>query len=269
MNKAHEFNRQRWNEVTPVHVESEFYDVAGFIGGRDTLGPVERAALGDLSGKRVLHMQCHFGMDTLSMARSGPAAVVGLDFSDVALAKARDLAERTGLADTVRFVEADVTRAGKVSGGAFDVIYTSFGTIVWLEDLQGWADTIAANLAPGGFFYFLDSHPLSMVFDGDHVEPRVMYPYFHNTQADISPAGEIDYADAEYKVQNEGHEFSWPLQDIFGTFEKAGLRVHEVREYPFTAWRQFPDMEEADDGYWYRGQGNAELPLLLGFKAKW
>ena len=269
MSKAHEFNRQRWNEVTPVHVESDFYDVSGFIGGRDTLGPIERAALGDLSGKRVLHMQCHFGMDTLSMARGGPAAVVGLDFSDVALAKARDLAERTGLADTVRFVEADVTRAGKVADGAFDVIYTSFGTIVWLEDLQGWAGTIAANLKQGGFFYFLDSHPLAMIFDGDQVEPRMKYPYFHSDTPDIEPPGAPDYADTSYRIRGEGHEFAWALQDIFGALERTGLTVFEVREYPFCGWPMFPDMELHEDGYWYRTSEGKELPLLLGFKARW
>jgi len=269
MSKAHEFNRQRWNEVTPVHAESDFYDVAGFVGGRDTLGVIERTAVGDISGKRLLHLQCHFGMDTLCWARGGASAVVGVDFSDVALAKARDLAERIGKADTVTFLEADVTKAGKVAGGDFDVIFTSFGTIVWLEDLQGWADTIAANLAPGGFFYFLDTHPLANMFDSEHIEPHLKYPYFHNMEADISPAGETDYADAEYRVQSEGHEYSWPFQDIFGCLERAGLKVSEVREYPFTAWRMFPDMEPADDGYWYRKPGNRELPLLLGFKATW
>ncbi len=269
MSKAHEFNRQRWNEVTPVHVDSAFYDVDGFVGGRDTLGRVEREAVGSLAGKRLLHLQCHFGMDTLCWARDGASAVVGVDFSDVALAKARDLAERTGLSDTVSFIEADVTKAGKVAGGAFDVVFTSFGTIVWLEDLQGWADTIAANLAPGGFFYFLDSHPLAMMFDGNQVEPHVRYPYFHHDEPDIAPTGESDYADNSYKIQGEGHEFAWALQDIFGVLEKAGLTVHEIREYPFCGWNMFPDMTLAKDGYWYRQEGNTELPLLLGFKAKW
>lgn len=269
MSKAHEHNRQRWNEVTPVHVDSAFYDVEGFLGGRDTLGAVERGAVGSVAGKRLLHLQCHFGMDTLCWARDGASAVVGVDFSDVALAKARDLAERTGLSGRVSFHEADVTRAGKVAGGGFDVIFTSFGTIVWLEDLQGWANTIAANLARGGFFYFLDSHPLAMVFDGDSVEPQVRYPYFHQDEPDIAPVGEADYAEDGYKVQSEGHEFAWALQDIFGVIERAGLSVFEVREYPFNAWPMFPGMELAKDGYWYRQKGTRELPLLLGFKAKW
>lgn len=268
MSDAHARNRQRWNEVTPVHVESDFYDVAGFVGGRDTLGPVERAAVGDVAGRRVLHLQCHFGMDTLSWVRLG-ARAVGVDFSDVALAKARDLARQLGYEDRVGFVEADVTKAGIVEGGGFDIVFTSFGTIVWLSDLDGWAATIAANLARDGFFYFLDSHPLAMIFDGDQVEPRMKYPYFHDAAPDIEPSGAPDYADPDYRIHAEGHEFAWPLQDIFGALERAGLTVFEVREYPFCGWRMFPDMELGADGYWYRTSAGKELPLLLGFKARW
>ena len=168
--EAHEVNKRRWNEVTPVHVGSEFYDVEGFVGGCGTIGEVERAAVGDVAGKRLLHLQCHFGMDTLSWVRLGVKRAVGIDFSDVALAAARHLAERTGLADRVTFIEADVTKAGRVEGGNFDVVFTSMGTILWLDDLDGWAATIGANLARSGFFYFLDSHPLQMVFDETSTE---------------------------------------------------------------------------------------------------
>ena len=160
MSEAHEVNKRRWNEVTPVHIGSEFYNVEGFVGGRSTLGEIERAAVGDIAGKRLLHLQCHFGMDTLSWARLGARCVVGIDFSDAAVATARDLAERTGLADRVTFVEADVTNVGRVESGNFDVIFTTFGTIVWLEDLDGWAATISANLTRGGFFLFPRQPPL-------------------------------------------------------------------------------------------------------------
>ena len=267
--EAHEINRRRWNEVTPVHVGSEFYDVEGFVGGRGTLGEVERAAVGDLAGKRLLHLQCHFGMDTLSWVRLGAYGAVGIDFSDAAIATARHLAERTGLAERVTFVEADVTKAGRVESGNFDVVFTSLGTILWLEDLDGWAATIGANLARSGFFYFLDNHPLQMVFDETSTEARVKYDYFHNEAADVAPPGEGDYADPHYKVRTEGHEFCWAIQDIFGALERQGLTIFEVREYPFGFYAQFPDMEPAPDGYWYRKPGTEDLPLMLGFKARW
>ena len=267
--EAHEVNRRRWNEVTPVHVGSEFYDVEGFVGGRITLGEVERTAVGDLAGKRLLHLQCHIGMDTLSWVRLGAHGAVGIDFSDAAIATARHLAERTGLAERATFLEGDVTKAGRVESGNFDVVFTSLGTIVWLEDLDGWAATIGANLARSGFFYFLDSHPLQMVFDETSTEARVKYGYFHNEAADVVPPGEGDYADPGYKVRTEGHEFCWAIQDIFGALERQGLTVFEVREYPFGFYAQFPDMEPAEDGYWYRKPGTDILPLMLGFKAKW
>ena len=267
--EAHEANKRRWNEVTPVHIGSEFYDVEGFVGGRSTLGEVERAAVGDIAGKRLLHLQCHFGMDTLSLARLGAHCVAGIDFSDAAIATARDLTERTGLTDRVTFVEADVTKVGPVENGNFDVIYTTFGTIVWLEDLNGWAATISANLARGGFFYFLDSHPFQMMFDEASTDARVKYSYFQNEAADIVPPGDGDYAVPDYKIQTEGHEFNWPIQEIFGALERQRLTIFEVREYPFGFYGQFPDMELSQDGYWYRKPGTADLPLMLGFKAKW
>jgi 2-polyprenyl-3-methyl-5-hydroxy-6-metoxy-1,4-benzoquinol methylase len=175
----HEVNKRWWNEVTPVHTKSDFYDVDGFVAGRNTLGAVERSAIGDVAGKRLLHLQCHFGMDTLSWARMG-ADVTGVDFSSEAVAQASALAKRVGLDDQARFIEADVTQVGKVGDGGFDIIFTSFGTIVWLESLDAWAETIAANLAKNGFFYFLDSHPTAMLFDEESSDFVVRYDYFHN-----------------------------------------------------------------------------------------
>mgnify|MGYP000370765759 FL=1 len=268
MEDAHEINKRWWNEVTPVHTRSEFYDVEGFLGGRNTLGAIERNAVGDVAGKRLLHLQCHFGMDSMSWARLG-ADVTGVDFSSEAIANAKELAERAGLSDSVRFVEADVTKVGVVNGGGHDVIFTSFGTIVWLDSLDNWAGTIAENLARNGVFYFLDSHPTIMLFDEETSDFRIRYDYFHQEEALFEPAGASDYADATYTIQSESRSFSWPTQDIFGALERKRLTVTDVREYPFGAWPQFPDMEKHDDGYWYRTADAKSLPILLGFKARW
>ena len=268
MNEAHEINKRWWNEVTPVHVGSDFYDVDRFLAGHDKLGYVEREAMGDVAGKRLLHLQCHFGMDTLCWARLG-AEVVGVDFSEEAVKAARDLAAKAGLAERARFQEADVLEVGKIDGGGFDRIFTSFGTIVWLSDLSKWGATIAANLAKDGFFYFLDSHPTYMMLDETSSEPRQGYHYFHHTAPNEDEANRPDYADETYLVTSEARSFQWPLQDIFGALEAQGLTVFEVREYPFSAWRAFPDMEPDDDGYWYRKQAAFDMPLLLGFKARW
>ncbi len=268
MEHPHDVNKRWWNEVTPVHTKSEFYDVEGFLGGRNTLGAIERHAVGDVKGKRLLHLQCHFGMDTLSWARMG-AEVVGVDFSSEAVAQATALAEKTGLSDQARFIEADVTKLGKVGEDKFDVVFTSLGTIVWLESLEAWAATIAQNLAENGFFYFLDSHPTAMLFDEETADFKIRYDYFHNEEPLLEPAGGTDYADWEYKIQSESRSFNWPMQDIFGALQRNGLTVVDVREYPFASWRYFPDMEKREDGYWYITNGAKDIPMLLGFKAHW
>jgi SAM-dependent methyltransferase len=268
MNDAHEINKRWWNEVTPVHVGSDFYAVDRFLAGENKLGHIEREALGDVTGKRLLHLQCHFGMDTMSWARLG-AEVVGVDFSSEAVKNARDLAQKAGLADRARFLEGDVTEIGKVDGGEFDFVFTSLGTICWLSDLNKWGATVAANLAKGGLFYFLDSHPTYMMFDEGASTPALAYDYFHDDVAIVEAAGQSNYADENYRVQSESRSYQWPLQDIFGALEAQGLTVCEVREYPFGAWRAFPDMELAEDGYWYRKNARFEIPLLLGFKAHW
>ena len=267
MNEHHAVNRTLWNEITPVHAASDFYDVEGFLAGRSTLGAVERAAVGNVAGKRLLHLQCHFGLDTLSWARLG-AAVVGLDFSNVAVARARDLARRAGLDDRARFVEGDVTASGAVEGGPFDIVFTSLGTVTWLHDLEGWAATVAANLAADGFFYFLDAHPASLIFDETRTAPAVRYAYFHDETPLLEPAGSVDYADPGYRTRSPSHQFIWDTATILRVLEARGLTIHELREYPFGAWLQFPDMRKGPDGYWHRGKESAQLPLLLGFKAR-
>ncbi|HLK44205.1 MAG TPA: class I SAM-dependent methyltransferase, partial [Thermoleophilia bacterium] len=149
-------NRAMWDARVPVHVASDFYNVEGFRRGELSIAPFEPAELGDVAGRRLVHLQCHFGLDTLSLARLG-ADVTGVDFSPVALDEARRLADETGL--LARFVEATVDRARDVLDGNFDIVYTSWGVLVWLPDLGGWARTIAGLLRPGGFVYLVDEHP--------------------------------------------------------------------------------------------------------------
>lgn len=267
MDKNHAVNREWWDEVTPVHEASDFYDVAGFLDGRNTLGTIERQAVGDVAGRKLLHLQCHFGLDTLSWARLG-ADVVGVDFSPAALATAERLITECGLESRARFIEADVTTAGRLAGAPFDIVFTSLGVLVWISDLHGWAATIDANLADDGFFYILEAHPFSWVFDESSPIPVVHYDYFQGTTPIHEPAGGPDYADPSYRIRSQSRSFTWPLSDIFAALENRGLRVCEVREYPFSAWPQFPDMKEGDDGYWHRTADVPPMPLLIGFKAR-
>ena len=267
MRDHHAVNLRWWNEVTPVHTASEFYDVAGFLEGRNTLGPVEREAVGDVAGRRLLHLQCHFGLDTLSWARLG-AEVTGLDFSPVALDEARRLARECGLESRARFIEGDVTETGRVRGAPFDIVFTSLGVMVWLEDLEGWAGTIAANLGDDGLFYFLDAHPALMMFDEASEIPAIAYDYFQGATPIEEPEGAPDYADRSYRIASQARSFTWSMSDIFSVLENEGLAIFEVREYPFCAWPHLPGMAKGADGYWHRPGETARLPMLLGFKAR-
>lgn len=139
---------------------------------------------------------------------------------------------------------------------------------MWIGNLEGWAATIAANLADHGFFYFLDAHPTAMIFDEASVTPVVSYDYFHSETPLFESGGRPDYADGSYMVRADAHSFTWSVSDIFASLENQGLAIHEVREYPFAAWPQFPDMKKAGDGYWHRPRDAGRIPMLLGFKAR-
>ena len=138
-------NRANWNERTRVHAGSDFYDVAGFKDGRITLNEFERAGVGDVRGKSFLHLQCHFGLDTLSWARLG-ANATGVDISDDAIGLARKLNDEVGL--DAKFVRSDIYDLPQVLDGEFDIVYTAMGVLAWLPDLAAWAEVVARYLKP-------------------------------------------------------------------------------------------------------------------------
>jgi SAM-dependent methyltransferase len=173
-----EANRAHWDERVPIHVSGEFYDVAGFKAGREPLRPFEISEVGDVGGKDLLHLQCHFGIDTLSWVRRG-ARAVGLDFSLPAIVQARKLAAELAL--EAEFVHSDVYNApNALDGRVFDVLYTGLGAIYWLPDIPRWARVVSSLIRPGGFLYLSEFHPFSYVF-GDK-DLTVVDDYFHGEE---------------------------------------------------------------------------------------
>ena len=164
MERFFEANRAHWAEVTPIHVQSAFYDVPAVKAGKGSLQRIEVDELGVVKGKTLLHLMCHFGLDTLSWARAG-AVVTGVDFSTEALAVARGLAEELGI--PARFIEANVYELPSVLDEQFDVVFTSYGILCWLPDLDSWAKVIARSLRPGGTFYIVEMHPTSDLLEQD------------------------------------------------------------------------------------------------------
>ena len=166
-------NRALWDHWTKLHAASAFYDVDGFKQGTSTLMPVERDELGDVASKTMLHLQCHFGLDTLSWARVG-AVVTGVDFSPDAIAMARSLSEELNIPAT--FLCANIYDLSETLDTLFDIVFTSYGVLTWLPDLDRWAQTVAHSLKPGGTFYIVEFHPFVSMLDDDG--ERIAYPYF-------------------------------------------------------------------------------------------
>src|SRR6266699_7088150 len=170
-------NLEWWNEAATVHSQGEGYDLATFKAGKTKLHPLELAEVGDVAGKRLLHLQCHFGMDTLSWARLG-AKVTGIDFSDKAIAIAQSLSQELNLDAT--FICTDIHNLPDVlhTSAEFGIVFTSYGAIGWLPDLQPWGRIIGHYLKPGGFFYIAEGHPFMWLLDEKSTDLKLRYPYF-------------------------------------------------------------------------------------------
>jgi SAM-dependent methyltransferase len=256
-------NRRLWDELTPIHVRSAYYDAEGFRSGRSSLRPVEIEELGDVAGKRLLHLQCHFGLDTLSWARRG-AAVTGVDFSRESISVARRLAAELGL--DARFVCSDVCELRRVLDERFEVVFTSYGVLVWLPDLGPWAEAIAERLEPGGIFYVVEEHPLAATLAEEDGRVVVADSYFDVGAIESDEEG--SYADRDAAVAS-GRSYEWqhPLSDVVCALVGAGLRIEFLHEHPFASWPRLPSMERGEDRYW-RLPGRADIPLLFSLLAR-
>jgi SAM-dependent methyltransferase len=236
-----ESNRALWDELTPIHERSEFYDLDGFKRGGVRLRPFEIEEVGDVSGKELLHLQCHFGIDTLSWARLG-ARVTGADFSEPAIE----------LALPARFICSNVYDLPKKLDGGFDIVYTSRGVLCWLPDIIAWAGVIAHFLRPGGLFYITEMHPVGWAFDDDDdaTELRFRYPYWHRSEPFVWDS-DGSYADPDAHLEHQ-REYGWnhSLGEIVTALARAGLRIEWLHERPFAEWRAMPFMEEQSDGTW-------------------
>jgi len=261
-----ETNRRRWDELAPLHVQSAFYDVQGFLAGASSLKSIELEELGDVAGRSLLHLQCHIGLDTLSWARRG-ARVTGVDFSEASVAEARALAAKAGL--EAEFVCSSVEWLAEVLRGRFDVVFTSYGVLCWLADLGAWGRTVAHFLKPGGVFYMVESHPAADVFDdGPKAEGlSVAYPYFSDGRAIVCQT-RGSYADREAPVtHNLSYQWSHTLGEVLDAVVGAGLRMEFLHEFPVGFYPKLPGMTRGEDGWWRLPGSGAGLPLLFSLKA--
>ncbi len=255
-------NRELWDERVPIHLDSEFYGVEEFRAGRSTLLPFEVDEVGPVRGLELVHLQCHFGLDTLSWARHG-ARVTGLDFSAPAVEAARSIAVDCGL--DARFVAANVYDALDVLDHRFDVVYVNLGALNWLPDVWQWAEIVAALLRPGGRLYLRESHPFADALADDSLE--VGYDYF----ADAEPLSWEDagtYADAEAEtVHNRSFEWQHPISEVVSAVLAQGLHLDLLHEQPFTVFERWPFLERHDDGTYWMPEDRPVLPLMYTLRA--
>ena len=254
-------NRAFWDERVPIHTASDFYDVEGFKAGREPLQDFELGDLGDVTGLSLVHLQCHFGLDTLSWARHG-ARVTGLDFSAPAIEAARGLAADIGV--EADFICADVYDAPAALGGrSFDVVYVNVGAINWLPDIRRWAEVVSALLNPGGVLYMKEVHPFSWVFGDD--ELTVENDYFAH-RSDYDEPGTYTDPDAR-TVHNRTEEWQHPLGEVINALIAAGLTLELLGEHDHQAYRQWPFMEK-DAGVYRMPAGTPRLPLMYSLRAR-
>jgi SAM-dependent methyltransferase len=257
-------NRAHWDELVPHHERSRFYDLDAFRAGRCTLDGIDVREIGEVRGRSLLHLQCHFGLDTLSWARRG-ARVTGADFAPAAVELATRLAAELQL--DARFICANLYDLPECLEGEFDVVYTGGGALCWLPDLEGWARVAAHFVRPGGFLYLREIHPLSLVFDDGREDGEMVarYPYFPGPKP-LRFEGDGSYA-AEAKLRNRvTYEWPYPLGTVVTSLIRAGLRIQFLHEHQVQCYRQFPWMTQGEDGCW-RLPGGPSLPLSFSLKA--
>lgn len=232
-----EINRKLWNEKTHIHIESEFYAMDKFLAGETSLKEIEIELLGNVKGKTILHLQCHFGQDTLSLARMG-AKVTGVDISDVAIEKAKILSTQMNLPAT--FVTSDVYDSPNHIQQKFDIVFATYGTIGWLPDINKWAETVQHFLKPGGKLIFIELHPYIWMYDGAF--KTILFSYFNGEPIVEENAG--TYADHSAPIQMEEIGWNHALSEVIEALLAQKLKLTHFKEYNYSPHNCFLGMEE-------------------------
>ncbi len=266
MDKHMEANRLLWDKLTAINARSAMYDLEGFRRGRNTLDPIEVAELGDVRGKSILHLQCHFGQDTISLARMG-AQVTGVDFSEEAIKLARSLSAELKI--STEFICCNIYDLPKHLDRKFDIVFTSAGVLCWINDLSKWAQLIDQYLKLDGFFYIREFHPAAGVFDNESAtELKARWSYFHRAEPEVFDA-DGSYSDHQAKFDHACKSYEWQhsLGDVVNSLLVAGLKLEFLHEYPYCSYACFPFLVKGGDGRWRFPGGRELIPLMFSLKA--
>jgi SAM-dependent methyltransferase len=260
-------NRKSWDERVAIHRrdETNFYDVQKVLDGDDKLNAIEANEIGDVRGLRIAHLQCHFGLDSICLARRG-ASVTGLDFSSAAITEARSLAEKLGV--DAHFVEGNVYDARRHLEGDFDLVYVTWGAINWLPDIAGWAKVVGSLLKPGGHLYLAEAHPTTLCFEW--VDGKIVPHYDWRTPHDNPSVADVPttYNGSQKELRNKRvYEWIHPLSDIINSLKAVGVSLVWLHEHDTLTWDLFPNMVEGEDGLYRLPADFPQLPLSFSLKA--
>jgi len=253
-------NRDTWNQKVGIHAASEFYNMDGFLAGESSLNHYELQALGDVSGKSLLHLQCHFGQDTLSFSRLG-AQCTGVDLSDEGIALAQKLNKELELDAT--FIRCNVLETSSYVKDQFDIVFTSYGTIGWLPDLKPWGKMIAERLKSGGVFYMVEFHPIVWMFD--YLDDPTKIAYGYQQKEVIYEEYKGTYADPNANIISKEYGWNHGLGEVITALIKAGLQIEYLNEYDQTPYEIFPKLVKQENGM-YATADNL-YPLIYEIKA--
>ena len=254
-------NRQSWNNRTETHLKSDFYDMEGFLKGNTSLNSIELDLLGDLNGKSILHLQCHFGQDSISLSRLG-AMVTGVDLSDKAIDSARQIAQQTN-ADA-KFVCCDIYDLPNHLDETFDIVYTSYGTIGWLPDLDKWAKVISKFLKPGGKFIFVEFHPVIWMFDDNF--DKIGYRYFNS--GPIIESEEGTYADKEANISQDYVCWNHGLGEVLNSLINNGLELKSFNEFDYSPYDCFNKTIEFEPKKYRITHLDDKIPMVYALVAE-
>ena len=256
-----EINKKSWNRKTAYHLKSDFYDVEGFLKGNSSLNEIELTLLDDVEGKSILHLQCHFGQDTISLGRLG-AKTTGIDLSDKAIESARKLSRKAGI--EASFICCDIYDLPNHLNGKFDIVYTSYGTIGWLPDLDKWAEIISKYLKPKGKFVFVEFHPVVWMFDNNF--KKIDYNYLNAGAIIETESG--TYADKKADINQEYVMWNHGMSEVLNSLIKNGLIIKSLNEYDYSPYDCFnKTIEFEPKKYRIKHLGN-KIPMVYSIVAE-
>jgi len=256
-----QINKHSWNNRTDAHLKSDFYNLDGFLKGETSLNPIELELLGDIKGKSILHLQCHFGQDTISLSRLG-AEVTGVDLSDKAIENAKKIAKETH--SNAQFICCDLYDLANHLEQQFDFVFTSYGTITWLPDLDKWGKLISKFLKPNGQFIFVEFHPVVWMFDDDF--EKVGYNYFN-----VAPIVETEngtYADKNADISQSSVTWNHSMSEVISSLINHSLELIQIKEYDYSPYNCFNETIEFEPKKYRIKHLEDKIPMVYSIIAK-